>query len=65
MSKRGISGQLGCVLSFRHNFLFGGMFRKLCLELNLAPAFFGEGTPQKRLDLTSFKEYLKYFGVRV
>ena len=27
--------------------------------------FFGEETPQKRLDLTSFKEYLKYFGVRV
>ena len=26
---------------------------------------FGEETPQKRLDLTSVKEYLKYFGVRV
>jgi hypothetical protein len=33
--------------------------------LNLAPAFFGEETPQERLVLTSFKEYLKYFGVRV
>ena len=26
---------------------------------------FGEETPQERLDLTSVKEYLKYFGVRV
>jgi hypothetical protein len=33
--------------------------------LNLAPVFFGEETPQERLDLTSFKEYLKYFGVSV
>ena len=51
MSKRGILGQPRCVLSFRHNFLFGTILgksgpedqivpnRKLCLKLKTHPGW--------------------------
>ena len=35
MSKMGISGQLGCVLSFGQNFLFGSNWVKSRLEVEL------------------------------
>jgi hypothetical protein len=37
----------------------------IAVPTKFSPGVFGEETPQKQLDLTSFKEYLKYFGVRV